>query len=159
MALGAGFWTYDGIEERLVNALLLWRRMPDRERGWLHVRAHWPEIRRLVGRLGRAVGGEVDHEEENPQPRPRPLTRAQVGEMEAASELLRFVPERDRKLVALAVAWLASGETRVPWTRVLGDLGLDLTTDALRKRYSAAITAICEGVNGGNPRGGPVKMK
>ena len=105
--LGPDFMAFDDVEARLVEAMLLWRRSPDRERGWLHVKAFWPEIQRAG--CFRVVGGEVDYPEEDPIPRPLPLTRAEVRTMTEASDWMALVPERDRKLVALGVAGMVSG--------------------------------------------------
>src|SRR3546814_357834 len=105
---GTQFWTFEAVQERLVEAMLLWRRMPDRERGWLAVKAYWPDLRRH-NHFG-------DYADAEATPRPLPLSRAEIRRMEEASEWLLLVNERDRALVALAVSWLAgwrSEERRV----------------------------------------------
>lgn len=127
-------WTFDLVQERLVEAMLLWRRMPDRERGWLVVRAYWPEMRRH-----HHFGDYADVEA---SPRALPLSRDEVGRMEEASAWLMLVGERDRALVALAVSWLASGRAQVPWRRLLKPLGISFGSDGLRMRYGRAIRAI-----------------
>src|SRR3546814_532230 len=103
---GTQFWTFEAVQERLVEAMLLWRRMPDRERGWLAVKAYWPDLRRH-NHFG-------DYADAEATPRPLPLSRAEIRRMEEASEWLLLVNERDRALVALAVAWLAGGRSQVP---------------------------------------------
>jgi hypothetical protein len=144
----APFWTFETVQERLIEAMLLWRRAPDRERGWLHVKAFWPEIRRFHWMT--AVGGEHDHPEEQPMPRALPLTRAQVAAMNEAGDWLALVPERDRKLVALAVSALASGAKQVPWMELRRAMGVEFGAHGLRKRYSRAIAAICTSLNACN---------
>jgi hypothetical protein len=141
----AQFFTFDDVQQRMVDAMLLWQRSPDRERGWLHVKAFWPEVRRFHWTT--AVGGEHDHPEEDPQPRPLPLTRAEVAEMNAVGDWMRFVPERDRKLVALALARLARGDKQVPWLQLKRVLGVPFGADGLRMRYSRAIAGVAAALN------------
>src|SRR3546814_7426400 len=78
--------------------------MPDRERGWLAVKAYWLDLRRH-NHFG-------DYADAEATPRPLPLSRAEIRRMEEASEWLLLVNERDRALVALAVSWLAGGRSR-----------------------------------------------
>lgn len=148
-----GFLSYDQVEERLVEAVCLWRKAPDRERGWLKVRACWPDIRRAE--FIRIIGNELDWPEEKPEARPLPLSRLQVAEMEEAGDWLRFVAERDRKLVVLALSYKASGK-RPPWERIWNGLGRGKPgPEGLQMRYRKAIATICQQVNGaGNCEGG-----
>lgn len=141
---GGSFWTFDLVEEALVEAMTLWRRSPDRERGWHAIRAYWPEINRHTW-----FGDYADHDA---TPRPLPLTRDQVDERDRVSEWLAHVDQRDRKLVVLALACLAGGEKRVPWRRLLKPMCLQLGADGLRKRYSKAITSICHALNAAENR-------
>lgn len=133
------FWTFEAVQERLIDAMLLWRRAPDRERGWLTVRAYWPEMRRH-NHFG-------DYSDEEALPRPLPLTRAEVAEMNAVGEWLAFVPERDRRLVALAVSKLENGASQVPWLALRKAMGVTFGAHGLRKRYSRALTAIAMALN------------
>lgn len=142
---GPGFLSAADVEERLVEAMCLWRRAPDRERGWLNVRAYWPDIRRAE--FIRIVGNELDWPEEKPEARTPPLSRAEVAAMTEASDWLALVDERDRKLVALAVSYLAKGHARVPWLRIKRLVGVAFGADGLRKRYGRALTAIANEVN------------
>lgn len=133
------FWTFEAVQERLIVAMLLWRRAPDRERGWQTVRAFWPEMRRH-NHFG-------DYSDEEATPRPLPLTRSEVAEMNAVGEWLAFVPERDRRLVALAITRLANGAAQVPWMGLRRAMGVKLGAGGLRQRYSRAITAIANRLN------------
>lgn len=134
------FWTFELVQERLIEAMQLWWRMPDRERGWITVRAYWPEMRRH-NHFGDYADIEV-------VPRALPLTRAQIARMEEATEWLGFVKERDRALVALAVTWRARGYESIHWKKLLKPLGVAHGADGLRMRYGRAITAICARLNG-----------
>jgi hypothetical protein len=137
-------WSHALVEERMVEAMELWRRSPDRERGWLHVRAFWPEIRRSG--VFQVVAGEIDHPEEKPELRPLPLTRAQVRDMVEASEWMAHVPERDRRLVALALTYKAQGK-QPQWMKMKRRLGIAFGATGLQMRYSRAITSICKALN------------
>jgi hypothetical protein len=137
------FWTFDDVETRLAEAMRLWWQAPDRERGWQHVKAMWPEIQRHGWRVD--VDGEFDERPAIEEPRPLPLTRDQVAEMIEASEWLAHAPERDRKLVAIVLVYHAKGAREVPWKRIWERLGRGKPgPDGLRKRYSRAIAAIAK---------------
>lgn len=129
-------WTFELVQERLVEAMQLWWRMPDRERGWLTVRAYWPEMRRH-NHFG-------DYADADAAPRPLPLSRAQIARMEEATEWLAFAKPDDRALIALAVMWLASGYQSVHWMKLRGPLGVTYGADGLRMRYGRAINAIAK---------------
>lgn len=146
----ATFHTFDLVEEQLVGAMLLWRRAPDRERGWMAVRALWPDIRR-PGSEERwwDVDGELNLTgADRPEPRPLPLTRAEVGEMNRIGEWLGLVPEEDRRIVVLAVLALASGRKRVPWSRLLKPLGMKRGAGAIEQAYRRSIGMIAFRLNG-----------
>ncbi|HVQ09538.1 MAG TPA: hypothetical protein VMS43_13990 [Allosphingosinicella sp.] len=138
------FWTFREVEGRLIEALRHWRRMPDRERGWLHVKALWPELKHHGWRVD--VEGEFSEREMDPVPRRPHLTRGQIAQMNEASEWLLIVPERDRRMVALALAFqVAGGDRRMSWERVWRDVGRGRPgPDGLRMRYSRAITRIAQ---------------
>lgn len=141
------FWTFASVEERLVDAVRLWRRAPDRERGWQSVRSFWPEIRRH-GFFGDG-DGELNHAEEKPEARRPPLTRAEVAEMNAAGELLGLVCERDRRLVVIVLTRLSRDGASAPsWLTIWNRLGRGRPgPEGLRKRYSRAITNIANSLN------------
>lgn len=142
-AEAGSFWTFEAVEARLVEAMLCWWRMPDRERGWQRVKAAWPEIQRFPWRQN--VGGETDEREEDPQPRRPALTRGEIEETGEASEWLRHVADRDRKLVAMVLACLAGGAKAAPWLDIWDRLGRGRPgPEGLRKRYSRAITKIAQ---------------
>lgn len=138
--------TYEDAVETMVDVAQLWRKAPDRERSWQAVRCAWPDILRHAWRRG--VGGEWDEQEEDPEPTSIPLTRDQVGMMDRVGEWLLHVDEEDRRLVVVAVAYLARGSKRVPWDKVWKRLGRGKPgPDGLRKRFGGAVTAICGAVN------------
>lgn len=142
------FWTFDAVEQRLVDAMRAWWRSPD------------PEARfSLAGRISSAWrlycpdradlaawGALIDVEAS--EPRPLPLSRADMQRMVEASEWLAHVPEADRRLVVLALAKLAAGHKRVPWLKLKRRLGVEHGADGLRMRYSRALTAVCHALNG-----------
>lgn len=140
------FWTWAMVEERWVEAMRLWRRAPDRERGWLTVRSWWPEIR---------IEAEVDAQgdrhyvDKDAKPRPLPLTRAQVAEMEAAAEWFSVVPKRDKRLVVLGLAQLAADRPSISWKRVRARLDAEISPRGLGMRYSRALTRVANALNAG----------
>ncbi|QAY77911.1 hypothetical protein [Sphingosinicella sp. BN140058] len=139
----SGSFTFQQVEDRLVEAMDLWRRSPDRERGWLHVKACWPEVVRQGWRVN--TDGEHDEREAVQEPRrPRP-TRAQIEAMVEASEWLLLAPEEDRRLVAAVLVCYARGMKKVPWMKIWDRFGRGRPgPDGLRMRYSRAITAIAK---------------
>lgn len=146
-----GLWTWQMVEDRWVEAMRLWRRAPDRERGWLQVRSWWPDIR---------IEAEIDHGtgdrnyiDKDARPRVPPLTRGQVGEMEAAAEWFAVVPDRDKRLVVLALAQLASDRPSVSWARVRARLEEEISPRGLGMRYSRALTRVANALNAGTLRG------
>ncbi|MEG3153013.1 hypothetical protein U1769_24230 [Sphingomonas sp. ZT3P38] len=146
-----GHWTFDAVQERLVEAMIICWRNPDRERGWQTIRSAWPDV------LREQSAGDYDarggaHSSSDVALRPAALTRAEQAEMEEAFGWLDAVPVHDRKLIGLAIVQLARGRREVSWLRLLKPMGLRHGSEGLRKRYGRAITAIATRMNGGNPR-------
>jgi hypothetical protein len=143
-----GFLSFDMVEGRLVDALRLWRRMPDSD-------ARFGLSGRISSLWSQYVpdGALTDVVPDEPRA-PRP-SRADIARMQEATNWLVHAPESDRALVILALRYLAAGKKRVPWTDLWRALGRGRPgPDGLRKRYSAAITLVANALNGGNPGGG-----
>src|SRR3546814_18473427 len=102
--------------ERLVEAMLLWRRMPDRERGWLAVKAYWPEMRRH-NHFGDYAAVEAS-------PRPLTLLLEDYARMEPARGWLADARVQARPLTDLAVAWCAGGCRSGPLLRPAAPVGV-----------------------------------
>jgi hypothetical protein len=137
------FWTFDMVEERLVEAVHLWRRSPGGGRSPYATDGPWELA------ASDLWGPDVD---KDAPLRPLPLRRREVAARDEASAWLLFVPERDRRLVVLAVTALASGFSQVPWMRLRKPMGVPFGAHGLRKRYCRAIQSICNRINGGNAR-------
>ncbi|RIA37488.1 hypothetical protein DFR49_3373 [Hephaestia caeni] len=144
-ALLPAIWTFDMVQDRLIEAMIMLWRMPDRERGWQRVRSLWPDIWR------HNHFGDYADTDPDAVPRVPPATREEIGEMEEALGWMRFVPDRDRKLVGLAIGRLARGERAVAWRDLLAPMGVKRGADGLRMRYGRAINRICVALSGGNP--------
>ncbi|SEM88377.1 hypothetical protein SAMN05192583_1395 [Sphingomonas gellani] len=148
-SLPPSFWTFDMVQDRLVEAMITCWRQPDRERAWVRGGSDgpWhlimPEPGDYDARGGLETGGEV-------MIRPASLTRQEVGEMEEAFGWTEMLNPLDRKLIGLAIAHLARGGREVPWRRLLAPMGLKRGADGLRMRYGRALNAICVAKNGGN---------
>jgi hypothetical protein len=145
------FWSFEIVEERLVEAMRLWRRSPGDGR--------WPFAGDGPWHLVRDDGSAQAAWDHNlnalqmgrpatEKPKPLPLSRAEVAERDQASDWIsRYVPERDRKLVVLGLIQLANGNSRVRWSDIRRKLGAEVQAQSLGKRYSRAITAIARGLN------------
>ena len=150
--LGSALLSFDQVEERLIEAMLVCWRSPDRERGWLRLRSHWPEVLREVSAGDYdARGGE--HSSSDVVLRPAAQTRAEVASMEEAFGWLEAVQGDDRKVIGLAIARLARGDRQVPWMQLRASMGVKFGADGLRKRYERALGAVCRFANQGLLRG------
>lgn len=141
---GSHFWTFEAVQERLVEAMRCAWQQPDRERGWLTVRAYWPEMRRH-NHFG-------DYGDVDAAPRPVPLSRAQLARMDEAFAWVDAVDAGDRRLVGLVLTRLAAGDKQVPWSRLKRSMGIAYGVHGLRKRYSRAMHKICVRANAGLAR-------
>lgn len=138
------FFTFDMVQDQLVQAMEYQGRLP-RDGGWpfasdgpwhLIVKDWW----------------DWGAHDERPMPRV-PLTDAQIALMWATFEWLSHIPSPDdRRLVGMALRNLAAGRKTVPWTKLLKPMGVKRGADALRKRYSKAISVICEALNAAETR-------
>lgn len=145
-----GFLTFDDVQDRLVEAMLTCWRHPDRERGWLRVKAIWPDVMPEPGDYD-ARGGDLVSD--GAALRPAALTRRDIAEMEEAFGWVEVVAADDRKLIGLAVSMLARGRREVAWSKVLRPMGLTRGAGGLRMRYGRAMAAVAARANGGNPQG------
>ena len=138
-----GLLTFADVEERLVEAMLLCWRLPDRERSWTRIKAYWPDIQR------HNWFGDYADTDPDARPRPLPLSRSDIARMDEAFGWLDAVPVDDRRLIGLAITALARGASRVPWSRLLRPMGLTRGSDGLRMRYGRALSGVTMRVNRG----------
>lgn len=144
------FLAFDDVQDRLVEAMLTCWRHPDRERGWLRVKAMWPDV---MAEAGDYDGRGADGTSSDVAIRPASLTRRDVAEMEEAFGWVEAVAPDDRKLVGLAISMLARGRREVSWSRLLRPMGLRRGAGGLRMRYGRAMALVAARANGGNPLG------
>ena len=140
MENGATFWSFALVEERLVEAL----------RFWWHVEgAGWPFASDGPWHLiARDDSWDWDNDKwADALPPKMPLSVDQVRRRDEATAWLRHAPDRDRRLVVLAVTALAAGRKRVPWRALLKPMGMKRGADGLRMRYGRAVNAICVTLN------------
>jgi hypothetical protein len=149
---GAAEWTFDAVQDRLVEAMLTCWRGGDRERGWLRGGADGP-WHMVLPDAAYDGGRDAGEARIDAAIRPAALTRRDVDEMEEAFAWVEALDAGQRRLVSAAVAQLARGQRQVSWVRVARSFGLDRGTDGLRMRYGRAIASIAARLNGGNPRG------
>lgn len=155
-------WTVEEVEQRLVDALHLWARSPGERRWPFASDAPWHLMTRktrvAIGVEGGLKGRELqlhmqaqDAEEAKRGPKPLPLSRGEVAMRDQASEWLGYVPERDRRLVVLALFDISLGR-RVSWLRMRRRLDVALTGEALSYRYRKALEAIAKRLNASGVR-------
>lgn len=132
-------WTFERVEEALVEAWGFLMRMPDVERDWLNscAKSSMPKIVRSIG--------EGDYFEDAPGRR-----GLRTGEVDLVNRVflgqgawIEWVQLRDRKLVAAVMRCM--GVRRVggfAWSDVAQIMGWSAGPDALRKRYDRAVHRI-----------------
>jgi len=144
-ALAKDLATFDQVEERLVEAWGYLMRMPDRELGLHRLKASWPDIRR------HNAFGDYGDMESDAAPKAPGLRTAEVDAMEEALGWVEWVKGRDRKLIGVVLAQLQRA-ARPEWPFVALALDRSVEPDAYRKRYSRAITLICNRLNAAENR-------
>lgn len=139
-----GFWTYEAVEERLVEAWGFLARLPDREAAWLRVG---------VSSIYRSVVREWnDYWQTDDKPVRLGLRSAQVDRMDEAMGWLDHVRPADRRLIGLVLHVLSHGYSEPPWKGLCAPMGWGGHPDALRKRYSRALAHIAAMLNGADFR-------
>jgi hypothetical protein len=143
-AEGSDWWSFDAVQERMLEAWSYMMRMPDGEAAWMRAggRSSMPAVVRSV-RAGDIL--------ETRAGRPG-LRSAQVDLVErlltGEGAWIEWVVPRDRPLVA-RVLRMAGRKTGVDWIDVAESEGGQVSAEALRKRYSRAITGIAIRLNRG----------
>jgi hypothetical protein len=133
------FYSFDAVQERLVETVQSWWRMPGggswpfaSDGPWNLIRKQWE-----------------DWDARDPKPlKPLPLRRREIALMEEATEWLLLIPEDDRRVVVLGLVYLAKGWKQVPWTRLMRDLGMTRGVGGLRMRYERALASLTFRLNG-----------
>lgn len=137
--------SYGDVIERLVEAWGFLRRMPDREAGWVRS-GQVSSLYRLCQLTPREAWSlyriDSDDYDRDAQPRQPGLRAAEVDRMNETLAWVEWVPERDRKLVGVALSRLERGDATVPWIALAPVLALGVGPDALRMRFDRAITRI-----------------
>lgn len=144
--------TFAAVEERLLEAWGFLRRLPDREAGWVKVKAMWPNLRRHT-----MFGDYGDMEQDAPRSLPG-LTVAELRRMDEALAWVEQVAPRERKLIGLVLRRMDRERAARPhwidaaldWRR---DTGEEVQPDTLRMRYGRALRAICVHAEGRNTAG------
>lgn len=139
-ARNGSMFTFEIVQERLIEAIEMIWRLPDREAGWLNA-SIMPLWRQVIRERG------VDYVHSDERPRRPGLTRHEVDRMDQALSWMDAVPDDDRKLVGLAIVCLARGMKQVPWMELRKPMGIKLGAHGLRKRYGRAISGICSRLN------------
>lgn len=146
------FWTFEMVKAELVETLVLWRRSPGGGRWPFAGDGPWHLIQRetMAGDYD-ARGGDLTSSDV--PLRPLPLTCDEVERRDGRSEWLAHVEKPDdRRLVVIALAYLAGGRKTVPWRKIKHKFGIPFGEDGLRRRFERALRAICEGLNAAENR-------
>lgn len=121
------------VEARLVAASWTLRRMPDREKGFLHMRTMmWPDAAAEAGTYA-----PPDMTALQARRRVR-LSPQEIDQMQPALDLLQLLPDPlDRKLLFWA-CWHQDGEVQVkiPWAKVRRSLDSTQTRWTMKRRYN-----------------------
>lgn len=139
---GCEWWSFDAVQERMLEAWGYMGRMPDGEAAWLRAcsRSSMPAIVRSA-----RAGDTLETRTGRPG-----LRSAQVDLVERVltgeGAWIEWVVPRDRSLVA-TVLRMSGRRTGVEWRDVAESEGGSVGAEALRKRYSRAITGIVVRLN------------
>ncbi|MGD9470625.1 MAG: hypothetical protein AB7G24_00840 [Novosphingobium sp.] len=143
-------WTYVDVKAALVECAVLWLRSPGGGRWPFAADGPWCLIQREAWEYD-ARGG--DGASADVPIRPLPLTRDQVALRDERSEwLLLIEDDADRRLVEMALIYLAKGRANVPWAKVKRRMGLRFGVAGLKKRFAASLSAICKSLNAAEMR-------
>jgi hypothetical protein len=153
-----GFWTFEAVEERLIEAMRLWWRSPGQGRWPFALDAPWHLMTRrtriaeagLKGMdIQRRLQAEDDEEGKRMEGRERrgSLSRPEVALRDETTEWLGWVATDARKVVVAAIAQRATGRNNVNWRRIKAALGVEIKPRGVYRRYTTAITAIAKRLN------------
>ncbi len=143
------FWTFDAVQERLIEAYATLRRVPDRENPWLRHKTMgiWDQVS-ITAHMTAVEQAEYKLYRADDPPRMPGLTRDEIARMDEALGWLAWIADEPRKVVHLAIAQLYSGRaSRIQWGSLVSDPRLPGSAERLRKAYGRAITLICTRLN------------
>ncbi len=157
------FWTFAAVEERLIEAMRLWKRSPGGGKWPFASDAPWQWITRKArivegGFKGRELQLRMQQEDAEEakamegRDRRGALTREEVALRDETSEWLTWIAPDARKVVAAAIAQRADGRDSIDWARVKRELAGDplaaIGNKGVYRRYTRAIQAIARRLNG-----------
>lgn len=139
---GTVFWTFEMVEERLVEAVEFLDRVVANGRFPFAKDGPWSQVMR--DRLVDYV--DVDDLRERGARVRGGLRAAEVDRMEETLNWIRFVPARAnlRRLVGCVAIYRSQGGSQVDWLEVKRRMATGDSPDALRMAYSRCIQRICQ---------------
>lgn len=130
---------FESVEARLVEAFeTLWR-LPDTSPG--------PRLRTMA--LWREVVPDRADIDSTPTPGRPGVSRREMARMDEALGWCEWLTPEARRVVGAAVGWQAAGRGELRWAEIRRRLGVETTTEALRKVYSRSLSRICGRLNRG----------
>jgi hypothetical protein len=147
------------VEAELVEAVKLQRRMPRDafEPSSFATDGPWQHLTRAVRaeaggmawmELWRLLQDAAAREHRNVM-RTVPLTAEQVTWMEKRIEWLLIVPDRDRRLVWMALWQQACGHETIRWTWIAADLPVEISRKGMYRRYVRALQGLAKALGAG----------
>lgn len=130
---------WESVEARLVEAFDVLHRLPDPSPG--------PQLRMMA--LWREVVADRTDIDQTPSPGRPGVSRWELGRMDEALAWCEWLSPEARRVVGAVVTWQAAGRGEVRWTEIRRRLGVETTTEGLRKAYSRALQRICGRLNVG----------
>jgi len=124
------------VEARLVSATWTLRRMPDRERGFLHMRGSlWPEMQSEQGCYPKNQLTVFNTR------RQASLSPKEIDQMQPTLDLLSMLPDISDRQIVFWAAWHQDGElqSRIPWAKVRNSLGVNTSRWTLKRHYQGSL--------------------
>jgi len=143
-----GFWTFDMVQERLVEAYGFLRRLPDPERRFLRVKTMsiWDQVS-ITAEMTAVERAEYLLYRAGDPPRMPGLTRVEIGRMDEALRWVEWIKPTVRTIMGRALEQLYHGNSRIAWGSMVADPTQPGSSEKLRKAYGRAIALICNTLN------------
>lgn len=136
-------WTFDLVQERLIEAYGVLRRLPDPDAKNLRVKTMslWDQVSVTAG-MNAAEQAEYRLYRAGDPPRAPGVSRGEHDRMEEALSWLLWIKPDIRPIVHIAIEQLWRGNARIDWTATGADPRVSGSFDRARMAYRRSVTAI-----------------